>query len=261
MSSQAKPSEATGSQLVSLQQLSDPAYICSQKGFKASTVVYERSVGPQNLFDIKAFGECIQLEQRSTLLVKPVKASIPLETFLKEFVPFKGDLPMIIENSIVAAHLPSNNATIQGDIAKAGFLLAMCDYAKKNMKFLGFLDWHLNPSELTANADIAVNKLVISPMVSLGGISLSKSSTQFTPGTQWISMELSNTCTSRSPWLLPRRMCLETNGTQMHASMHFSGSAKQIAQRLATWCLIMSDTRTSGSQFIRTLSQLRKVKK
>ena len=104
ISSQAKPSETTGSQFVSLQQLSDPAFICSQKGFKASTVVYERSVGPQNLFDIKAFGECIQLEQRSTLLVKPVKASIPLETFLKEFVPFKGDLPMIIENSIVAAH-------------------------------------------------------------------------------------------------------------------------------------------------------------
>ena len=163
----------------SLDEVSDPVYIAGQKGFAVDKVVYERALGPKMLFVVTEIKKDVALKLCNVLPteVKSV-TEMDLATFLKDWGVFKGDVPLLVPDKVVAARAMEDGAAVSADEAKVGLFQAMLDYQRSHAVDHAAMLYHcMHPTAVYAKKQIAADKLKLVPLVPLGNISISTTGT------------------------------------------------------------------------------------
>lgn len=158
-------------QLLTQEQLSDPKLILKAKGFDIGSIAFERNVGSKaGLYELHAIdGSTIVLIEIVTFGVPTIKVGVDLETFIKTWSIFRGDIPFVVP----VQYTP--HTTKQWlDIHRCNAFQAISKYEASQADGRQ-VQYVLHPSVVVALVKFAKGSLKLAPLTDLGKVKIDKS--------------------------------------------------------------------------------------
>lgn len=184
---QATSAGSAAQPMVDMSKLSNPKWLAEEAGFVVGKAYYEKAMGSEKLFFIltEVGTDVAKLAKHQPCADdKPEYVQVDLDSLVKKWVLYKGELPAQINDDKVVerAIAASEHFTTE---RKKGIafqtLLSVEQMHASNLKMLRFM---VNPLEVRAAMNIAKGKLELAPATDLKGIS-----SKATPGAPCVGVE------------------------------------------------------------------------
>lgn len=162
-----------------LEEVADPLFIVEQAGFAVGSVVYERAIGTKGLFTLKSVTSegAILEDYMCNIIGSPMlQAKTQLDTFLKQWAPFKGELPVALPmqpRTGCQLFTVAGSEHLRADRLKAQLLESLFEMTEA-VDGSAQLSFFLFPSEVRASLSIPKGKLELVPTTDLKSISCRK---------------------------------------------------------------------------------------
>lgn len=167
-----EPTPSGSAALLSIDTLSDPQWVASQKGFVTGKMVFEKALGPnRGLFCIQGIDRSgVQLVEHDLGFEVPRLVTMPLEQILKHWTVFKGDLPAKLDMQLCASRTLATSEHIRLERQRAALFNIMVDMAnEREAKFQ--VAFCVSPSEARVLHLVPKGKLELIPATDLKAIS------------------------------------------------------------------------------------------
>ena len=150
---------------IGLSDLEDPVFIAKRSGFEKDKMIYEKSTGRDTIYKIIDIGTKIEIKEQSNDKTIDCSLKIELAALLTKFVPFKGDMQLIMDASMVDKYGVEGNADIALDMAKAQLFNTMCTYAMDTASpsYKGKLQFRVKPMEVRVTCAFKKHELIFVP--------------------------------------------------------------------------------------------------
>ena len=171
--SPAAQEKPVGEAMVEISQLSDPAWLAKQAGFVVGKAYAEKGLDAREIFVLTEIGaEGARLRKHDAL--DPEAATdviVDLDSFLKKWGDFKGELPATIPCEHVMTRSVATSPHFEMEVLKATVFRALQKHEATQIQWLSQLVFMANPSDVRAMKQIPKGKLELAPATELRCIS------------------------------------------------------------------------------------------
>ena len=165
-----------------LETLDSPAFLAKKAGFVLGKACFEKA-SSKNKFVLNSIGTDVKLTEH-LLHGVPIVRTIPLVICLKNWQPYKNDLPTVLPSAACNKHSFTLRSITEFDTQVARYFAALCAYHEKVAVMTQTkLVYHIRPSELVNEEPLKKGALILALVVGLANVVIKKGgSTQVQTG-------------------------------------------------------------------------------
>jgi hypothetical protein len=158
---------------MNLETLDSPAFLAKKAGFVVGKACFEKA-SSKNKFVLNSIDTDVKLTEH-LLHGVPIVCTVPLAIFLKQWQPYKNDLPTVLSTDACNQHSFTLSSVTEVDTQVARYFAALCAYHEKVAVLTQTkLVYHLRPSELVNEEQLKKGALILAPVCGLANVVIKK---------------------------------------------------------------------------------------